>query len=212
MDQPLFYDERDLWERYYEVAFRHFDTMTPGRLERFGQRVSGIPEYDREISTYTVTSFLTIDQMFELWRSGATVRVVNYADTAEIYEIIQRHLVVCAESIQNSINGRSTELMKDLIELDKFATVVYDKAKSIFTEQERQLVRNRSFSIGGNINMFNIFKTPLKRVDRVTVTKDGVEKPIMIADEQAKPSDVKDRNSLNDVFSEHLNRMGGLKA
>lgn len=211
MTQPRHYNEKDLFERYYAVQYRHFDARTEDNIRRHGVRVSGVPSIDVNIERYEVISELTIDSMFELWRRGVTVRVVNYSDTEEIYDIIHRHLLACAEYLQNSVNRSSVTLVKELVELDKFASVVYDKAKSIFTDKERAAVQAPGFSAIQEINFFNILNSDYSRVETVRVV-DGKEKAVRSREGDRKTIPVREREDLSQVFIEHIDRIGGVGA
>lgn len=206
----LYNDYRDLWEQYYPVRFRHFEAVSEDRIARFGTRVSGIGEIDREIERYMVESELSINQMLEFHRKGSIIRLINYDDSAEIYEIIQRHLIHAMEHIRSSVNGYDKDLLKDLIELDQFATVVYDKAKSIFTDRERAALYSNTLGKLQTLNYFNILKNrTYSTIDNVKVTKNG-ETKTMVSQHQHTNGEVKERSSMSDVFAEHLSRIGGL--
>lgn len=209
MTQPLHYDHRDLFERYYAVRYRHFESRTPDQLRRYGVRVSGVPQIDASIEKYEVDSELSIDGMFELWRKNVTIKVVNYADCAEIYEIIQRHLVKTGEFIRFTINGSNKELLEDMVDLDKFATVVYDKAKSVFTDRERAAVHSHAFAGIQTINFFNILNKGYSKIDTISVTAAGetvVKKTV--TDTKAAP--VRERDDLSKLFIEQMERAGTL--
>lgn len=209
MAQPLHYDHRDLFDRYYRVSYRHFDSRSPDHIRRYGVRVSGVPSIDSTIEKYEVESELTIDSMFEMWRKGVTIKVRNYLDSAEIYEIIQRHLVTTAEFLRGSINGSNRELLKDMMDLDKFAAVVYDKAKTIFTDQERAAVDKSNFAGLQTINFFNILNKNYSRIEEVTVKKDGTE-VIKKAVTNTRQAPVREREDLSSVFIDQIERLGGI--
>lgn len=199
-----------MYEKYYKVRINYFQSLTPEEMRRKGIRVSGIERYDEGIPHRTVESEYTIAMMFSKWKTGLTISVINYADTAEIYQIIHDHLVACAHFLSNglAVNGSDTEMVKDLIELDKFASVVYDKAKSIFTEQERAAVYNHHLGGVQSINFFNIMKRSYSTPEKVIKGPMG-EEIIRISEEKSNPKPgVRERESLQNVFIDNLTRAG----
>lgn len=210
--QPLKMDYRDLFERYYHVRFKHIDSRSPEQIRRTGIRSSGIPEIDREVARYEVDSELTIDQMFELWRNGATIRLVNYSDSAEIYQIIQRHIVETAEAVKYAVNGVNKELLVDMVDLDKFASVVYNKAVSIFTDMERKAVHSHTMAGLPAINAFNILGSGGSKVTSIRQGADGKE----IVERERLPSrkeaPIRERTAMAEDFAERIERIGGIGA
>lgn len=202
-------DLSDLFDRYYEVSYRHFDSRTPEQIRRNGFRTSGIPEIDKSIMTYEVRSELTINAMFELWRTGVTIRILKFDDSAEIYEIIQRHIVLTADAIKGQINGPNHELLTDMVDLDRFASVVYGKAKSIFTEQERNAVINNSFLGMQSINFFNILNKDYSEISEIRVDQNG-KRVVKETSPKLKTAPVRERTDLSSVFVEQMERAGGL--
>lgn len=202
-------DVSDLFDRYYEVAYRHFDSRTPEQIRRNGFRTSGIPEIDKSIMTYEVRSELTINSMFEMWRSGVTIRILNYQDSAEIYEIIQRHIVLTADAIKGQINGPNKELLTDMVDLDRFASVVYGKAKTIFTDQERNAITSNSFTGLQGINFFNILNKDYGEITEVKVDQNG-KRSIKETRSKTRTAPVRERVDLSSVFVEQLDKIGGL--
>jgi len=210
--QPLKMDHTDLFERYYHVRFKHLDSRTPEQIRRTGVRISGVPEIDRDASKYEVDSELTIDQMFELWRNGATVKLVNYDDSAEIYQIIQRHIVRTAEAVKYAINGVSRELLVDMVDLDKFASVVYSKASSIFTDMERKAIHSHTVAGLPQINALNILGSSGSKVTSIRQGADGKE----IIERERMPSrkeaPIRERTAMAEDFAERIERIGGIGA
>lgn len=210
MAAKLYYDERDLFGRYYPVRYRYHDGRSIESLRTYGVRSSGISSIDAEAANYMVDTELTIDQMFEMWRKGVTIRLVNYNDSAEIYEIIERHLNAVADLVRHTVNSSNKSLLIDMVDLDKFASVIHDKAKSIFTDRERAAVHSHSFAGIQTINFFNILNKDYANIEEVAVSKTGKEivtKKNQISHAKAP---VREREDLSKVFIEHLERVGGL--
>lgn len=149
----------DLWERYFMVKVNYLKSRPTDQIRRYGVRVSGNPEVDRYLPEQEIVTQMNIDAMFEKYRMGVSVKVINYDDTAEIYRIIHHHLIAWAEYLSTGINIGNAPL-KDLVELDVFAGVVYDKARSVFSEEVRESAISKNFAKVQAINFSNILQKP----------------------------------------------------
>lgn len=197
----------ELFDCYFQVRYSHFHAKTKEEIERYGIRVSGIDSYDATMEKQMVDSFMTINMMFEQYRRGLTIRVVNYADTAKIYEIIQKHLATWRTHLSSSMNVCDETFILDLIELDKFASTVYSKAVSIFTDEETKQLLNPNVPFAQRINMFNILK---KRPGEITSVKRGqMGEEIMTISGNENQAKLRDRTTYQDSFTEHLSRIKG---
>ena len=136
--------------------------------------------------------------------------MVKYADTAEIYRIIQMHLKTWLEHLATSVNVGDPEVIRELIELDRFASTVYDKAASVFTEMERVQLKNPRFGVVQPINFFNILKRNYSDVTQVRRGANG-EEIISLSEGSNQPNveEVKPRESLQDAFVHHMNIISG---
>lgn len=194
----------DLWDKYFTVKMKYLHSRSMDQIQRYGVRVSGIPEIDAELDRQEIVTQMSIDMMFEKYRRGVTIRVVNYNDTAEIYRIIHSHLIAWAEYISNGINIGNAPL-KDLIELDQFANVVYDKARSVFSQEERTSAIASNFLKVQSINFRNILAREYKET-RPTQLSEGIE---VVKSSDAEPAKIQERNSLKDVFANQINQLHG---
>jgi len=197
----------ELFDCYFQVRYSHFHAKTKEEIERYGIRVSGIDAYDATMEKQMVDSFMTINMMFEQYRRGLTIRVVNYADTAKIYEIIQKHLATWRTHLSSSMNVCDEAFVLDLIELDKFASTVYNKAVSIFTDEETKQLLNPNVPFAQRINMFNVLK---KRPGEITSVKRGqMGEEIMTISGNEQQGKLRERTTYQDTFAEHLSRIKG---
>lgn len=192
----------DIWDKYYKVRMRYLHSRSVEQVRKFGIRISGIDEIDRDLDKQMIETEMNIDTMFEKWRKGVTIRVINYNDTAEIYRIIHAHLVAWAEYLANSINVGDAPL-KDLIELDQFAAIVYDKAVSVFSEQDQNTAVASNFLNVQSINFRNILKREANIIDN-RISDSGVEVMKVTSNEKVG---LPIRHSMKDIFSEQINRV-----
>lgn len=191
----------DLWDKYFKVRMLYLHSRSVDQIKKFGVRISGIEEIDRDLDKQMIETEMNIDSMFEKWRKGVTIRVVNYNDTAEIYRIIHTHLVTWSEYLSTGVNIGDAPL-KDLIELDQFASIVYDKAVAVFSQEDRNTAVASNFL---NVQSIN-FKNILKRERNVSETRmnDGVEVTTVTKNEK---SGLPMRHSMKDIFNEQINRV-----
>lgn len=195
----------DLWDRYFTVRMHYLRSRSVEHVRRYGARVSGNPEIDRLLPNQEIITQLNIDAMFEKFRTGVTIRVVNYDDTAEIYRIIHHHLVAWAEYMTRGVNVAAAPL-KDLIELDMFAEAVYDKARSVFSNEVRQSALSNNFRNIQQINFHNILQRANTRQE-VRRTSSGAE-VTEVQNGAAANKALPVRPSMKDLFVREADAMG----
>lgn len=194
----------DLWDKYFRVRMLYLHSRSIEQIRRYGMRVSGVEEIDQHLDKQEIVTEANIDRMFEKWRAGVTVKVVNYSDTAEIYKIIHSHLIAWAEYLSQGVNIGNAPL-KDLIELDQFAGVVYDKAKSVFSEELRKTAIDSNF-----LNVQSIhFKNILSRSVKEEVTHNAASGAEVTKVTKVDDNGIRERNSLKEIFSQQINQLSG---
>lgn len=196
-----------LWDKYFKVRMLYLHSRNVDQVRRFGVRISGVEEIDRGLDKQEIVTEMNIDRMFEKWRTGVTIRVVNYNDTLIIYRIIHAHLIAWAEYMASGINNGNVPI-KDLIELDDFANVVYDKARSVFSQEEKQTALASNFLQVQTINFQNILKREYNQIE-TKITPSGAE--VTRVTKTAPSVVVPDRNSLKSLFAEQINQISGWK-
>lgn len=194
----------ELWERYFYVRMNYLHSRSVDHVRRYGVRVSGVEEIDRMLPEQEILTQLTIDAMFEKHRSGVTIKVVNYEDTAEIYRIIRAHLLAWVNYLATGINIGDAPI-EDLIALDAFAKTVYEKAVDVFSIEDRALAVAQNFRNVQSLNFGNILKRSQGDELQVTRTQDGIEVVRINNDEVVVPQ----HQSLKTVFQEQLTHLGG---
>lgn len=119
-----------IFEKRWVIRTRKIDVTSIEDIRRFGTPTSGDPTFDEYMKNEIVERYMTIAQMVEVAKNAGMIQVVKKQDSAEIYQRIQNHLLAWEDYVR-----RSYDLTKvpydDLIELDKFAAIVYDKAKYV---------------------------------------------------------------------------------
>lgn len=191
-----------IWEEMFRVRVNYFQAQTENHIKTFGVRISGVPELDKDIQNREIVTEMTIDTMFEHWRiRGLTITVLKYEDTKRIYDIIHRHLSAWIDHLDSAINI-DNEPIQDLIDLDAFAQVVYDKAVPIIMEQSVVDRLQEGMTAIQEINFFNILK---RRVPTTRKLEDG--RFVMSHQEYEPPSRRSEpiRTSFKERLMEQLN-------
>lgn len=203
------YTGNDLFDRYFWVKVNALQNMNPLQLRDFGMRTTGVPELDAQLDKQEITSEWSIDMMFEKWRRGLTIRVLHYDDTVVIYDIIQAHLQAWATHLQRGVNVGGAPF-RDLIELDAFSAVVYDKARTMFTKEERVTAIASNFANMSMLNFGNILKRRTERAVTVNPT-DGVE-VTTIGEKPVEPDHEVARTSYRSVFEQQAQSIQAWRA
>lgn len=120
-----------IWGDLYKVRVPLVYTMSEDEIRSRGLPTSGDEKIDKVMHNSPSMTYMTIDKIFETYRMGATISVVDYDDTKLIYEAIQSHLEAWLRFMQYGVHLHSVPF-DDLLDLDSFASVVYDKAKFVF--------------------------------------------------------------------------------
>lgn len=152
---------RAIWENLYLVSLPELYLRTEEDMRARGTPTTGDSKLDRAMHNCYSKAYKTINQIFELYRLGVNVYVVNYADTEKIYYAIQAHLSSWVVYIQQGLNLYSTPF-EDLLELDRFASVVYDKAKFVFDTTTLDKLKGPMNSLGIDLNPIT-FMSPAGR-------------------------------------------------
>ena len=194
-------DGNDLWEKYYAVRYNRFNSRSTEDVRLRGVPYTGIKQLDQAYYHDEVNTFANIDSIFELWRKGVSVRIKDYNDTAEIYTIIHRHLLAWADYLSRAIHTGNAPI-KDLVELDQFASVVYDKAVSVFNENERRIGMAANLLGSQKLNFSNILKRSATEAKMMTVGNETIA-PAKNR-EITHPDQLPKRASFQDVFADKI--------
>lgn len=102
-------------------------------IREFGVPISGDDPTDKMIADEERKVMLPISKLVELNKKGCRIGVVNGPDTRKIYEAISTYLELWKEKMTNRLN-LSTAPIEDLLDLDAFAHLIYDRAKWHFDD------------------------------------------------------------------------------
>jgi hypothetical protein len=76
-EKPIPRDESGLFDEYFKVRYPYLQSRSIDDLRKYGYRVSGVEELDRNLDKQEITTELTINQMFEKYRAGVSISVIN---------------------------------------------------------------------------------------------------------------------------------------
>lgn len=132
-----------LWDRLFMVKVPQLQATSIEYLKQYGTYITGDKLIDKYNTNAYMTTYLSIEQMVTLFQNNVSIKVVQYEDTKKIYDIIHEHLSVWADHLKHGLNIGDAPI-EDLIEMDKFAEVIYPYAKNIANHQEiKSLLHNR---------------------------------------------------------------------
>lgn len=134
-----------IWHKKFLCRIPNIHTMSIDYIKNFGMPTCGDNQFDRETANELKTMMLTINDMMDLFGKGVTIAVVNIRDTKEIYERITDHLVAWKQHLENGWHVKNAPI-DDLLQMDKFAGVVYKYAQPQFTTQTVESILARRMS------------------------------------------------------------------
>lgn len=176
-----------LFNCMFSCTVRALDTYSTDYLELRGTVTQQNSLKDRQAASAIIYREMTINTMLELFRSGAKISVLDPADTKKIYDIIAEHLEDWKEYLNTRLNTGDAPL-DDLVELDRFATVVYKHAKSHFTKEiAATFFKN---------NLANLIQTNIK--DKL------FSEPANASDKPSESQIPDERESLAYAFKSHI--------
>lgn len=162
--------------------------MSVEELRNTPSYTSGNKLVDQELSNELTRTYLTIAKMAQLTNDGITVHLLKPSDTPIIYEAVQKYLSYQYNLVISSrLNGTSSKLLDDLIILDKFAGLVYDRAKHMFVAAKTESFFARHMTSASFFDK-DAFIEKSKKI------KDGV------VDSNDEPEQPPERSSMADAF------------
>lgn len=199
-----------MYDEYYWVRYNYLHSRTKEDLSIRGVRQSDLESFNRTTDREMVKTQLNISQMFDLFNRGVTVNVINYNDTAKIYEVVHTHLRYCRDYITTAIHGADEDFVRELIELDEFANRVYDKAISVFSDEDVFNFNATGLPFVQRLNAMNVFKRKQNKILTVTTSTTGVSTITTRKDEEEKVK-IQERTGMRDSFASHLDQLSGWK-
>lgn len=140
-----------IWKRLYLIEMPEMFMRDEEDIRARGTFTLGDPEKDMKHQNSYGRAYRTINQIFELWKQGVEIYVVKYEDTENIYNAIEKHLSTWHRYLSQGV-GISACPFDELLELDRFANTVYDKAKYVFTAESMKPIASTVSKLGFSMN------------------------------------------------------------
>lgn len=201
---------KGIWDDLFRVSVTSHGLRGVSGLRQSGVLLSGHREIDKDASNREVTTYLSINDMIEMYKIGTPVKVLDPADTKKIYDNISMHLQMWKHQLERGVNLGNAPI-EDLMILDRFANTVYAHAKYQFKGGVIDSIVAKHFAQVSRIGAHNFFNAgalfKVASSANVKTTSDGAT--MINGDDAPLP----ERESFNDFFQERMiglmNRRGG---
>jgi hypothetical protein len=194
---------KNIWEYLFLARVPLLESMSVEQLRRTGVRVSGNKRDDENIKKEWLTTYLSISKMVDYHREGTLVKIVNYSDLPIIYDFISKHLSAWKEQLEYGINIGNAPI-DDLVDMDTFATAVYEHAVHQFSRDQANSLIARHMAGLSAVTRQNFFRQDsLNRylgTDNVKVDENGVTHISNINEQEKVP----ERESLGEFFKDRM--------
>lgn len=120
----------------YRVILNQMDTTSVAERREFGAVSTGNKNIDKAMAVSYITVFLTIDDMLENYLNGIPMRLDDPRDSKKIFEAITNHTGAWRQELRHAINMGEAPV-EDLINLENFATSIYERAKFVYVERPK---------------------------------------------------------------------------
>lgn len=145
-----------LWGWLFKVRIHYFKSRSVEDIRRHGVASTGVQEVDDDIQNHYQTTMITIPQMVDYFRNNVPMFVPDKADTKIIYEMISKHIHLWTDHLRKGINIGDAPI-EDLIDMDTFASAVYEHAKYAFSKERLDSLFIQGMSSGTSLNGSNFF-------------------------------------------------------
>jgi len=117
-----------IWDRLYLVNVPDVLTQNPEYIKRFGVRITGNKDIDKDTALRPTTVMIPIINILDYFLEGVQVSIPNRKDMIEIHKSIENYLQEWREHITYSINTSHEEYKELIISLEKLSKYIYDRS------------------------------------------------------------------------------------
>lgn len=118
-----------IWDVLFQVGIPKIDTYGEGYLKLVGVPISVDDGLNSVMENEIITTWKSINNMVELFRTGGRISIRNQKDCVKIHHYIDNHLEKWKQYLENSpING-SMAPVDDLLLLDEFSELAFQHAR-----------------------------------------------------------------------------------
>lgn len=121
-----------IFHYYYRCYIPQSYLYSPDHIKEYGIMTSEDRNIDRALAQSQTLTRQTIAEMAELFDRGATITLEDPSQSAEIYTVLNEHLVTWVNQVQ-SVNATEAP-MQDLRKLEALAMEIYGIAKHYLKE------------------------------------------------------------------------------
>lgn len=123
-----------IWEKLFLVSIPEIYATSETFVRMYGTPITLDRGIDAALSNQWFTRYMTIDNMVDLWKEGAHIKILSEDDIKEIYDLLSLHLEGWKSQLERGINIGAAPI-QDLIAMDEFATATYKFARHHLTQE-----------------------------------------------------------------------------
>lgn len=204
-----------IFQELYLVRIPVLQMRSVEDIKEFGVPISGDERTDRMISDEVRQVMLPISKLVELFKQGCRIGVVNGPDTKRMYEAISVYLEIWKNRMINRLNTVNIPT-EDLIDLDRFAHSVYERAKWHFTDEfiSVHMSQIRASGVGPLLKAIRVKEKPVEerevkgvRVIQPLRPNQKLQAP-ELDEELVEKDDFSERKSMADFFRPNVSTSG----
>lgn len=130
-------DTRDaIFKDLYNCEVHYIDTLEDDEIKKKQFKYSFEEKMKPSLMNRPTEVYIPISKMLDLWLRNRYLHLKNISDTKKIHEAIQRHLNLWKNKIDSSFTRTPNAPYDDLINLDRFAEMIFQWAKHYYKPQE----------------------------------------------------------------------------
>lgn len=161
-----------------------FQARTVEDVEHFGVFSSGESDYDNAMLQERRVQYMSLNEIYELFKRDVVVGIFNVKESGEMYEDISEHLRTWQTALWTSSNIKADpQVLEDLMGLDRFAAAMWPHAQPVL---KRDFIESEIMRALGSIEM------PL-----AALFDEHAEKPVA----KDEPYILPERETFEDAFS-----------
>lgn len=125
-----------LFGKLYRVRMHQIDTQSIEHQRRFGISVTGNRKIDEAAADGFTFPLLSIAEMVDHYKDGVRIYITEPHHAKLIYEAICDHTAAWRHALHGMLNIGDAPI-EDLIAMENFASVIYEKAKFEYIEKPK---------------------------------------------------------------------------
>ena len=119
-----------LFKDLYRIRVPMVDTLSDYDVKHRGLPTTGDEKVDKAMLQEPTVVYKTINQIFEMYRAGVQISIVDFDDTRAIFDAVETHLQAWLRWLKNGVYLHQVPF-DDLLDLDTFASTLHENAKHV---------------------------------------------------------------------------------